>query len=161
MQGSLPRLVFMSGLAGISNAAILAAINSAAQASSDSKPSIWAAALFVIGLFIFIKTQHYVLIATTVEIEAIIHSVRVRLMDQVRRSELVPLEAIGRARIVGGITRDTATLTQAATMLAFAAQGLVLIFFVAIYVAYLSLLAFAISVVVVGLAAAHVPHEES
>jgi putative pyoverdin transport system ATP-binding/permease protein len=154
MQGSLPRLIFMSGLAGISNAAILAAINSAAQASSDSKPSIWAAALFVIGLFIFIKTQHYVLIATTVEIEAIIHSVRVRLMDQVRRSELVPLEAIGRARIVGGITRDTTTLTQAATMLAFAAQGLVLIFFVAIYVAYLSLLAFAISVAVVGLAAA-------
>ncbi len=125
MQGSLPRLVFMSGLAGISNAAILAAVNSAAQSSSDGKPSLWAATLFVISLFLFIKTQHYVLIATTAEIEAIIHKMRVRLMDEARRSELLALEAIGRAEIVAAITKETGTLTQAATMLGFAAQGLV------------------------------------
>jgi putative ATP-binding cassette transporter len=154
MQGSLPRLVFMSGLAGISNAAILAAVNSAAQSSSDGKPSLWAIALFVVSLFLFIKTQHYVLIATTAEIEAIIHKLRVRLMDEARRSELLALEAIGRAEIVAAITKETATLTQAANMLAFAAQGLVLMFFVAIYIAYLSLLAFVLSVVIVGIASA-------
>jgi putative ATP-binding cassette transporter len=154
MQGSLPRLVFMSGLAGISNAAILAAVNSAAQSSSDGKPSLWAATLFVISLFLFIKTQHYVLIATTAEIEAIIHKLRVRLMDEARRSELLALEAIGRAEIVAAITKETGTLTQAATMLGFAAQGLVLMFFVAIYIAYLSLLAFLLSVVIVGVASA-------
>ena len=60
-------------------------------------------------------------------------------MDQVRRSELLPLDEIGRAEIVAAITKETATLTQATNMLAFAGQGVVLIFFVAIYVAYLSL----------------------
>ena len=84
------------------------------------------------------QTQHYILITTTAEIGAIIHKLRVRLLDYVRRSELLPLETIGRAEIVGAITGDTAILTQASNMLAFAAQGALLIILVMIYVAYLS-----------------------
>ena len=37
MHGSLPKLVFMSAIGGISNAAILAAINSGAQAAGDGQ----------------------------------------------------------------------------------------------------------------------------
>ena len=116
MQGSLDRLAVMSGLGGVSNAAILAAINSGAQAAGNGEFGLSSAALFVIALLLFIKTQHYILIATTVEIEAIIHKVRVRLMDQVRHSELLPLDAIGRAEIVAAITKETGTLTQATNM---------------------------------------------
>jgi putative ATP-binding cassette transporter len=154
MQGSLDRLVVMSGLGGISNAAILAAINAGAQAAGNGEISVLSAALFVSALLLFIKTQHYILIAATVEIEAIIHRLRVRLMDQVRRSELLPLDEIGRAEIVAAITKETTTLTQAVNMLAFAGQGVVLVFFVAIYIAYLSPLAFALSAVIVGAAGA-------
>ncbi len=154
MQGSLDRLAVMSGLGGISNAAILAAINAGAQAAGSGELSVSSALLFVVALLLFIKTQHYILIATTVEIEAIIHRLRVRLMDQVRRSELLPLDEIGRAEIVAAITKETTTLTQATNMLAFAGQGVVLVFFVAIYIAYLSLLAFALSVIIVSLAGA-------
>src|SRR3990172_391269 len=111
MQGSLKRLVIVSSIGGISTAAILAAINAGAEAADNGRVSLWSAALFVIALILFIQTQHYILITTTAEIQAIIHKVRVRLMDYVRRSELVPLEAIGRAEIVTAITRDTATLT--------------------------------------------------
>ena len=151
MQGSLDRLVVMSGLGGVSNAAILAAINAGARRPArQGQPP--AAALFVSALLLFIKTQHYILIATTVEIEAIIHKLRVRLMDQVRRSELLPLDEIGRAEIVAAITKETTTLTQATNMLAFAGQGVVLVFFVAIYVAYLSPLAFALSARHLGVA---------
>jgi putative ATP-binding cassette transporter len=154
MHGSLERLVIMSGLGGASNAAILAAINSGAQAAGSGEVSLWAAALFIIALLLFIKSQHYILIAATVEIEAIIHKLRVRLMDQVRHSELLPLDAIGRAEIVAAITKETAILTQATNMLAFAGQGVVLVFFVAIYIAYLSLLAFALSVTILCVAGA-------
>jgi putative ATP-binding cassette transporter len=153
MQGSLNRLLIMSGLGGISTASILTAINAGAQAAGEGKLSLWATALFIVALFLFIKTQHYVLITTTAEIEAIIHSLRLRLMDYVRRSELLAVEAAGRAEIVAAITKDTAALTQASNALAFAAQGAVLIFFVALYVAYLSLLAFALCVAIVGVAA--------
>jgi putative ATP-binding cassette transporter len=151
MQGSLPRLIFMSAIGGISNAAVLAAINAGAQAGEDDKKApLWAAVLFIVALFLFFKSQNFIIITTTVEIQAIIHKLRLRLMDQVRRSELLPLDTIGRARIIGAITGDTAILTQASNMLAFSVQGLVLIIFVALYVAYLSLAAFALSVVIIG-----------
>ncbi len=153
MESSLERLVFIAGLGGVSSASILAAINAGAQSADSGRPSLWAAALFIIALLLFIKTQNYILLTTTAEIEGIIHKVRLRLMDQVRRSELLPLDGIGRAEIVAAITKETTTLTQASNAFAFVAQGGVLIFFVAIYVAYLSLLAFMLSIVIVGLAA--------
>jgi len=153
MQGSLNRLAVVSGLGGVSTASILAAINSGAQAADAGKVSLWSTALFIVALILFIKVQHYILITTTAEIEAIIHRVRLRLMDHVRRSELLPLESIGRAEIVGAITKETATLTQASNTLAFVAQGSVLVSFVAIYVAYLSFLAFVLGAGIVGAAA--------
>ena len=113
MHGSLPRLLVMSALGGLSTAAILAAINAGLQGSG----SLWAATLFLVALFLFIKTQYYVTITTTAEIEAIIHKIRLRVMDHIRRSELLPIEAIGRSRIVAAITSDTAILTQASNML--------------------------------------------
>jgi putative ATP-binding cassette transporter len=153
MESSLNRLVFVSALGGISTTAILSAINAGAQSADRGAVSLGAAALFIIALLLFIQTQHYILITTTAEIEAIIHKIRVRLMDYVRRSELLELEAIGRAEIVGAITRETAVLTQASNTLAFAAQGALLIICVTIYVAYLSFLAFVLAVVIVGIGA--------
>src|SRR5262245_62763502 len=138
MHGSLPKLLLMSGLGGISTAAILGAINAGLQ----SGPTLWASTLFIIALFLFIKTQYYVTITTTAEIEAIIHKLRVRLMDQIRRSELLSIEGIGRASIVAAITSDTAILRQASTMLCFTLQAQVLIFFWAFYAGFLSLVPF-------------------
>jgi len=149
MHGSLPKLLFMSGLGGISTAAILGAINSGLQNGS----TLWAATLFIVALFLFIKTQSYVTITTTAEIVAIIHKIRIRLMDQIRHSELLSIEDVGRARIVAAITSDTAVLTQASNMLAFTVQGAVLIVFVAIYVAFLSVAAILTTIVVVSIAA--------
>jgi cyclic peptide transporter len=153
MHGSLPRLVFMSGLGGISNAAILAAVNAGAQSAGNGEVNLWAAGLFIVALLLFVKSQHYILIASTVEIEAIIHKLRLRLMDQVRRSELLPLDAIGRSEIVAAITKETGSLLQASNMLAFAGQGVVLVVFIGIYIAYLSFLAFALSVGILGMVA--------
>ncbi|MFZ0777401.1 MAG: hypothetical protein WAM74_13005, partial [Xanthobacteraceae bacterium] len=99
MHGSLPKLVFMSGVGGVSNASILAAINAGVQdAGGGQKPGLWAASLFLIALFLFFKSQQFVTITATAEIEAIIHKLRVRLMDMIRHSELLELERIGRSR---------------------------------------------------------------
>ena len=154
MHGSMPKLLFMSSIGGISNASILAAINTGGQeTSSGQKPGLWAAALFLVALFLFMKTQQYVTITATAEIEAIIHKLRVRIMDLIRRSELLEIDKIGRARIVASVTSDTAVLTQASNMLCFTVQGAVLIFFVGLYVAYLSITAFLLTVVIVSGAA--------
>ena len=140
---------------------ILAAINTGVQdAGNGQKPGLWAASLFLVALFLFIKSQQFVTITATAEIEAIIHKLRVRLMDMIRHSELLELERIGRSRIVAAITSDTAVLTQASNMLCFTVQGAVLIFFVGLYVAYLSLAAFALTVVIVTGAGFIFHHQE-
>jgi putative ATP-binding cassette transporter len=150
MQGSLPRLLFMSALGGISTAAVLASINAGVQSvNGGNKPSLWAATLFLVALFLFMKTQAYVTITATAEIEGIIHRLRLRIMDQIRHSELLALDNIGLARIVASVTGDTQILTQASNMLCFTVQGAVLIFFVSFYVAYLSLAAFLMTFVIV------------
>ncbi len=160
MHGSLTRLIFMSALGGISNAALLAAINAGAQAAgSEEKPSLWAAGLFLVALLLFIRTQNYILITATVEIESIVHKLRVHLLDGVRHSELVPIDRIGRARIVAAITADTAVLTQASNVLVFSVQSVVLVVFVGLYVAYLSPIAFALSAIIVAVAAAIFHHK--
>jgi len=154
MHTSLRKVVFMSAVGGVSNAAILAAINSGAANADEGKgASLWAMTLFVIGLFLYIKTQVYVTATITAEIEAVIHRIRVRVLDNVRRSELLSVEKIGRARIISAITSDAAVLTQASNMLGFSIQAPILISFVAIYVAYLSFPAFILSVVIVGFTA--------
>jgi len=150
MHGSLPKLLFMASLGGISTAAILAAINAGMQTGKGA--SLWAATLFLISLFLFIKTQYYVTITTTAEIEAIIHKLRLRVIDRVRRSELLAVERIGRSRIVAATTSDTAVLTQASNMLCFTVQGAVLIFFVAIYVAFLSIAAILMTIFIIAVA---------
>jgi putative ATP-binding cassette transporter len=149
MHASVRKLVFMSALGGVSNAAILTAINTGAGAADDANQgNLWAATLFLVALFVYFKTQVYISTTITAEIEAIIHKLRVRLMDYVRRSELLALEEIGRSRIIAAITSDSAILTQASNMLTFSIQGPVLIGFVAIYVAYLSFAAFVLSAVI-------------
>jgi putative ATP-binding cassette transporter len=151
MHGSMPKLALMSSLGGISNASILAAINAGVQdAGNGQKPGLWAASLFLVALFLFMRTQQFVTITATAEIEAIIHKLRLRMMDLIRRSELLELERVGRARIVAAVTSDTAVLTQASNMLCFTVQGAVLIFFVGLYIAYLSLAAFFLTVVIVS-----------
>jgi putative pyoverdin transport system ATP-binding/permease protein len=154
IHGSLPKLIFVSAVAGVSNAAILTAINAGTGDISNSKnPSLWSVALFLASLFLFIKSQLYVTITTTAEVEGIIHKVRLRLLDKIRQSELLTIEGIGRSGIVAVITGDTAVLMQAGTALCFSTQSLVLVFFIAIYVAYLSFAAFATGILVVGVAA--------
>ena len=149
MHGSVARFVLMSALGGIGNAAILATINSATAAGRDF-PDFLNPSLFLLSLIVFIITQRYVLIVTTGELEAIIHRIRVRLLDEVRRVELSTLENVGRTELVVAITKDMATLAQAANVLAFGAQGVVLVASVSLYVAYLSPIGFALSATIVG-----------
>ena len=150
---SLPRLGVFATLAGVSNALIIAMINTGAATAAGGQVDLWAATVFILSLLLYIWSQRFLFATTSNEVETAIHRLRLRLMDDVRHSELASLEAIGRPEIYANITRETATLTQAAVVITVAVQSSVLIFFTAIYVAYLSFVAFAMSAAVIGLAA--------
>ena len=131
MQGSLGRLVFVSAMGGVSTTAIIGAINAGAQEPRTRARSASGRRRFSSSrCCLFIQTQHYILITTTAEIGAIIHKLRVRLMDL-----RAPLRtaAAGTHRPRRDRLRhhqDTAMLTQASNMLAFAVQGALLIMLV-------------------------------
>jgi len=150
MHSSLPKLLLMSGLGGISNALLLAVINAAVQGTSDGHPPGFAAAtLFLAALFMFMRAQLYVTVTSASEIEGIIHKLRLRVTDYVRNSELLEVENITGARIISGLTSDTAVLSQASNILCFTVQGAILIFFVGFYVAHLSPTAFSLAAAIV------------
>jgi putative pyoverdin transport system ATP-binding/permease protein len=153
IRSSLPKLVIMAMLAGASNALIIASINAAAEAATKGQLNFSSAIAFVLALLVYLKAQRYILATTTLEVEAAIHRMRLRLMNHVRHSELLPLEGIGKSEIVGAITKETLTLSQAATLIIIAAQGSVLILFAGFYIAYQSVPAFLISAVIVTIAA--------
>ncbi|MGJ4928870.1 cyclic peptide export ABC transporter [Bradyrhizobium sp. HKCCYLRH3095] len=154
MGGSFYQLLIMAGLAGLSNAAVLATVNAAAQASKNGKPGAALGVLFVASLLLFMVAGRYLLLGAVGQIEALIHRLRLRLIGYVRQSELLKLEEIGRPQIYAAIVEQTDALRQATSSLAFATQGAILIVFVALYIAWMSLTAFALSAAVIGLASA-------
>ena len=154
MGGAFYQLLVMAGLAGLSNAAVLATVNAAAQASKNGKPGAALGVLFVSSLVLFVLTGRYLLLGAVGQIEALIHRLRLRLIDYVRQSEMLKLEEIGRPQIYAAIVEQTDALRQATSSLAFATQGVILIVFVTVYIAWMSFTAFALSVAVIGVACA-------
>ena len=125
------KLVFMSALGGISNAAILAAINAGAQTPiNGQKASLWAATLFVLAL-VSVHQDASLRHHHDHRRDRSDHPSDARAPDGSRAAlRTAGGRKIGRARIVAAITSDTAVLTQASNMLCFSIQAPVLIFFV-------------------------------
>ena len=82
--------------------------------------------------------------------EAAICSVRLRLADKIRRSDLLALESIGEADIHARISRDTAAIAQAARPLFAAAQGVVMILCTLGYIAMVSPVAMLLCLILIA-----------
>ncbi len=147
---SIGALLFLAGLAGVSNALVLAVINASAEAtkSSGESSSHRNALLFVVIMATYAFSQWKLYASATSEIEKILDRIRIRLADKIRRCDLLPIETLGQTVIYAGVTKETQTISQAATLVIMAAQAAVLVVFTALYVAVLSLVAFALTVII-------------
>jgi putative ATP-binding cassette transporter len=145
---SLRALLILAGIAGISNALVLAVINASATQASTGHRSTKNVVLFVIIMATYAVSQWKLYASATSEIEKILDRIRIRLADKIRRCDLLPLETMGQTVIYAGISKDTTTISQAATLVIMSCQAAVLVLFTALYVAALSLLAFALTVVI-------------
>lgn len=146
------RLAFAAAIAGMSNAAVLAIINTAAEHPSRNEPNFQYAALFAITICVYIAAQRYIMVVSNKEIETILHNIRVRLANMIRQCDLLAMEKIGRSEIYASITKETQTISQAATVLAVGAQSAILIFFSSLYIAYISLTAFIVGAIFISIA---------
>jgi cyclic peptide transporter len=132
------KLLILTAASGTANALNLAVINAAVDTLRGRGPSWQYFAWFSLSIALFVYSLRYILYESNRISEAAICSVRLRLADKIRRSDLRALETIGEADILGRISRDTAAIGQAARPLFAAAQGVVMVVFTMVYIAVVS-----------------------
>jgi putative pyoverdin transport system ATP-binding/permease protein len=146
------RVAFMSGVAGLSSAGVLAIINAAADAVEQRQPTTTFFFAFVAIVVLYVISKRFIMLTAIRETEQIVHKIRVRIVDHVMRSDLLALEKIGRGNIFASAGKETRTISQAAFLLTNAAESLAMLVFAVLYLAYLSMAAFVIGAVFVTLA---------
>jgi putative ATP-binding cassette transporter len=132
------KLLILTAASGVANALNLAVINAAVDDLKTGGPTWRLFVMFGLSIALFVYSLRYILYESTRMVEAAISSVRLRLADKIRRSDLLTLESIGEADMHARISRDTSAIGQAARPLFAAAQGVVMIVFVLVYMAAVS-----------------------
>ncbi len=148
-------VIIYTVISGIANAGLLSVLNSAANSAENGTVNIKYVAIFAVEMAIFYITKRYILRQSVEIVEASVFNIRIRLLEKVRKCELVAMELIGKAEIFTRISNDANFISQSAAVIVNASQALVLVFFTLIYIAYLSLKAFAITVGVIAFATAY------
>jgi putative ATP-binding cassette transporter len=132
------KLFLLTAVSGVANAMNLAVINASVDTLKTGGPSWQHFLWFGLSIALFVYSLRYVLYESSRIAENAICSVRVRLADKIRRSDLLALETIGGTDIHARISRDTAAIAQSARPLFAAAQSAVMIVFTMGYIATVS-----------------------
>lgn len=143
-------ILIMSILSGIANGLLLAVINASAGTTSHLYLNLRYLAIFLLSFILFYYTKKLAMTQSTIIVEQVLRTVRVRITDKIRSSALLAFEGIGREVVYNRITQETTTISQAAPILINASQAAIMLAFAAIYIFYLSEAALLISVVSIG-----------
>lgn len=146
------RLLAVAILAGVSNATVLAILNSAAQAAARRELQLLAPVFLALVIAVYVWAQRRVMLASAKEVEAIVDRLRLSMVRKIRQAELRPIERLGAADIYASISSETTMISQAANMVVLGCQAGILIVCTMIYVGILSLPALILSGAGIGLA---------
>jgi putative ATP-binding cassette transporter len=150
---SLQRLGLMAVLAGAASTAALAVVSAAAEVANRPHGQALLVGLFGLALLVYVFSQKYVLVTTTDEVERIVDERRRALISKLARCELLGVEKIGHGAIFTAVNSDAQVIAQSAGGLVLAAQALILMFWMAVYLATLSLPTLGLVVLVLAIAA--------
>jgi|694.fasta_scaffold02314_13 putative ATP-binding cassette transporter len=135
---SLGRIIYVAGLAGLCSTALIALVNySAARVAAQDAP-VWAFALFIpllISYTVLVRINNKESMTAT---QILIHRIRMRVMGEVLKTDLLTLQKIGPPHIMTILSRDTLTISQGATMFVPTCQAMSMLVFAVGYLFYLS-----------------------
>lgn len=151
---NLRTLALMNVLSAIATAALLWLVDVAAKDAAKGIISPRLLVMYAVTVTLFGVTHNYALITASQDAERLIHKIRLRLFDLVRRADLMTVDRIGRASLHGVLTQDTQTLAQTLPLLAIGGQQAVMLVFLAVYLAWLSPLACVMAFAFAGIAVA-------
>lgn len=155
-QGATPRrhLLGSALLSGISSTCVLAIVNMAAKeiAKSNHEGVDWLlAGAFAASVLVYLVSEIFLVARVSADMEAAIHHMRTRLLERLRRADYFQIERFGNARLYESITQGSQSISNNAPFLALSFRSIILVGAIMLYIASISVLAFAlVSVVIVG-----------
>ena len=131
----LVHLVVLSGVAGVGNALVMAV---ASDALLEDHADFGQLVKFVLAILIYAVAQGGVLRGSAREIAAIVHGLRLDLVDAICRATVPALGSLPAADALTAVTRDLQAISQAATALTLASQAAFLLLFTLLYLLWLT-----------------------
>jgi putative ATP-binding cassette transporter len=139
---SLGWLLVVAALSAISNSLLLIIVNVAIGGAVPAQSTFRWFFLFAACLAIFALTRRYLLIVLSKELEQVLHKVRTRVADKIRRADLLSLEGLERAGIYASVQRETLQISSIGKPLVQVVQAVLLLVLTLLYILYLSPYAF-------------------
>lgn len=145
------QILFMASVSGLANGLLLAIVNLAAEQIFNRELEAHLFLLYIICLLLFIYTQHIAFTKAIVSVEQALQQVKLRITDKVRQVELRFIEEHQEMDSYSALTQDTTLISQAAMKLVIAAQSLLTLVFSSIYLAWLSLPSFVLTLIIIAI----------
>ncbi len=140
------RLLLAGGLAGVINTALIFILSAAALKGSRGFAGFRDLVMVAVCLCGFWMSKGYLMRRSTVIVEAIVQTIRMRLAEKIRNADLASLEAIGLAPLYNAISTHATNISRGATGIISASTSLVLLVSAFLVVFILSATAFVILV---------------
>ena len=138
---SLGRIISVAALAGLSSTALIALVNYSAARVAEHETPLWAFFVFVpllICYAVLLRVNNKESITAT---QTLIHRIRMRVMGEVLKTDLLTLQKIGPPHILTILSRDTLTISQGATMFVPTCQAAAMLCFSITYLFFMSFVA--------------------
>ncbi len=148
---NLLSVFFVNTLSAVAATSIVGIVSAATKEAANGKISGRLLLMFAISILLFHVTQIHTLVTSSIDSERLIHKLRIRLFNLVRKTDLVTIDRIGRANVQGVLTQDTQILAEVLPMLVIGFQHAIILVFLAIYLAWLSPLACVLAFGLAGL----------
>lgn len=161
LKGDLFKLFAMATISGFANAGVVVIINASSGSTKNGLISIRLMLMFLCLLGIEIFTKMRMISDAGVALEGIVHRIRLRVSDKLRRAELEALEQLNSADIQFRLNQGLTEIGSAAFTVFPMMSGVIMLMFTALYIAWLSPLTLLALLVVNAGGAAYYIHSQS
>ncbi|MGZ9709214.1 cyclic peptide export ABC transporter [Glaciimonas sp. GNP009] len=142
-QKNIRSVGYLTCLTGLSGMILISLINLAAQQTASGQiVSGKLRFLYLLGFALFVLVNRESLSEANCLLQKQLALLRLRIADKIRRSELRSVEQLGNGEIYATLVKESDQLSQNFTVLISAGQGMFLLAFSLLYIAYLSFPAF-------------------
>jgi len=144
-------LLFFVITTGLVNTVLIGIINNAAENVTNSEINTKLFILFIIGVIIYVLSNKFVLDKSALMIENVLYRIKKRMVHKVSLAELSTLEKIGTAPIYARLNKDTAMISNTSNVLLNAAQSVIMVIFIILYIGSISIWSFFIVTFIMAL----------